>query len=1026
MDELPCSEEQVYFGSFALQRDEYKLLRQSAHGLWTDVPIRPKAFDLLRYLVDNPGRLIPPEEFLGRLWPGIFIHPQALKGYVLQVRAALEDDPEQPVYIETVRGRGYRFIAPLLGAKRPARTSTDYSDIVLVGREDALRDLAAMLQTATAGEAVMAFVTGDAGIGKTALVNAFLKDAPAADAVAVVGKCLPGSAESDAYYPVLDILAQLARTLPADEFTKRLARVAPTWLLQLPWLAPQTSDHRTHHEALGATPHRMMRELSDLLQDLSRDRPLVIVFEDIHWADRPTLDLINAIAARRLRSRLMVISTLRTAGDFFSLKPARILCQSLALYHLAKEIAVQPLSEPDVLDYLAGLAGSRASSELAHHLHVKSEGNPLYMTATLDHLVQEGLAAVGSHGWIVSEELGWPSRRVPPSLARIIEADVEKVGPKARMVLNAASLTEGPFSAAINHVATPLSEAEFELICDDLARTGTLVQRADIALLPGSRQVQSYVFRHAVFREVIYDGQSATSRALAHASIGARIEEIHRSDRSLVASVLARHFLIGEQWAKAVEYIRLAARNALKRFAAREAATALEQALSIVSNLTGQDGTDVHLDLLEDLARVYAGMLDKRTLETYSDLADKAADTGRLDVECRALLGLGYTLGWTDLKRASDVLGQAIDRSTKLGDPVARARIQTFAHAWRSWGAGWSDREAQACSAALDVIKAHGDRVALCASQVDYSLMLFMSSHYEETATTIRSAFDTLVTEVGGQRVDLGLPLWLTRVLEPSAYMYAGQLGKGLTIFDNGIASLLGNGDIARACTLYFYKAYFHLHLHDFAGAVGLCDQAMGLVQATASIELSPNERQVEMAVRGIAELGLGRHEIARDMLATARAMVRKSPSLTSWHWGLALEWGFTDACLAAGRIEEARDSAKSFHAMAYGAPDRTWRALASEATARLALTSDDLLLAKRALQEASAAIGADAAPLAAWRLHAVYAYYKERCEDLAGSAHELELSNVVRSHLANTLPDDHLGRRSLLAATPLFGRVVA
>jgi hypothetical protein len=121
----------------------------------------------------------------------------------------------------------------------------------------------------------------------------------------------------------------------------------------------------------------------------------------------------------------------------------------------------------------------------------------------------------------------------------------------------------------------------------------------------------------------------------------------------------------------------------------------------------------------------------------------------------------------------------------------------------------------------------------------------------------------------------------------------------------------------------------------------------------------------------------------------------------------------------------EARDAAKSFHAMAYGAPDRTWRALASEATARLALASGDLLLAKRALQEASAAIGAEAAPLAAWRLHAVYAYYKERCEDPAGSAHELELSNVVRSHLANTLPDDHPGRRSLLAATPLFGRVV-
>src|SRR5262249_2235942 len=151
------------FGPFRLDRSDQCLWREDER-----LALTPKAFAVLHYLVSHAGRLVSQDELLEALWPGIYVQPEVLKSHIRDIRSALGDRPKNPVYIETLPKRGYRFIAPVQG---PLPSSAPLS--TFVGRSLVLAKLAADLRSAAAGERRTVFITGDPGMGKTALVDAF-------------------------------------------------------------------------------------------------------------------------------------------------------------------------------------------------------------------------------------------------------------------------------------------------------------------------------------------------------------------------------------------------------------------------------------------------------------------------------------------------------------------------------------------------------------------------------------------------------------------------------------------------------------------------------------------------------------------------------------------------------------------------------------------------------------------------------------------------------------------------------------
>ena len=174
--------------------------------------LAPKAFDVLRYLVEHPGRLLTHDELLDALWPNTHVQPEVLKTHIFEVRTALGDDSKKPLFIETLPRRGYRFIAPVSDGAAPGLSVASASGR-LVGRDRPLAALREALQRAVKGEPQIVFVTGEPGIGKTALVDEFQRQAALDIPNLGIGRgqCIEAYGSKEAYYPMLEALGQLCR-----------------------------------------------------------------------------------------------------------------------------------------------------------------------------------------------------------------------------------------------------------------------------------------------------------------------------------------------------------------------------------------------------------------------------------------------------------------------------------------------------------------------------------------------------------------------------------------------------------------------------------------------------------------------------------------------------------------------------------------------------------------------------------------------------------------------------------------------
>src|SRR5215470_13480568 len=219
------ADRRVAFEGFCLDLAAQQLLYEDEV-----VALTPKAFAVLRRLVEEGGQLVTKEELLRAGWAHTHVGEGVLKASILEIRRALGDDLAAPRFIETVPRRGYRFIAARTRAARvPAPAETRG---VLVGREDVLAQLEARLARARSGQRQLVFLSGEAGIGKTTVLEAFVgRIAADADLLIASGACLEHYGAAETYFPVLEALGRLLREPGAQRLVSVLETHAPTWLV---------------------------------------------------------------------------------------------------------------------------------------------------------------------------------------------------------------------------------------------------------------------------------------------------------------------------------------------------------------------------------------------------------------------------------------------------------------------------------------------------------------------------------------------------------------------------------------------------------------------------------------------------------------------------------------------------------------------------------------------------------------------------------------------------------------------------
>src|SRR5262244_28561 len=423
------------------------------------IKLRPKAFAVLNYLLERPGQLVTKTQLLNSIWPETFVGDAVLKVTIRQLREALDDDPKSPRFIETAHRRGYRFIGQIaeseqITAERRVGTvsaipdshwSDEDASWGFVGRDEALTRMRSWLRKMLAGERQIIFVTGEAGIGKTALVDTFARSIASDPKIRIGrGQCLEQYGTGEAYLPVLEAIGRLCRE--QENVVEVLRAHAPMWLLQMPSLLSASERESLNRGVLGATRERMLREIGDALEALTSEQPFVLILEDLHWSDYSTLDLMSYLARQRQPAHLMLIGTYRPAELIVSGHPLKAVKQELLAKQQCEELQLDYLTETEVAEYLSvRFPGNQFPAELAGLIHSRTEGNPLFMVNAIDYLEAERLIVESEHSWQLAVAIEKVEVGVPDSIRQMIEKQLELLNPEQQRTLEAASVAGAEF-----------------------------------------------------------------------------------------------------------------------------------------------------------------------------------------------------------------------------------------------------------------------------------------------------------------------------------------------------------------------------------------------------------------------------------------------------------------------------------------------------------------------------------------------------------------------------------------------------
>ena len=519
--------------------------------------------------------------------------------------SALERGERRRPHVETVRAlsaaldlTGATRDAFVGSARPPAHHPTVEARIgvslprlptALPGREHAISQMHGWLQKARDGECQVVFVTGEAGIGKTTLLEAFAGSvAPDRTLRICSGQCLEQYGMSEPYLPILEAIRQLCRV--DAQIVDVLRAHAPMWLMQMPSLLTSADRELFAREVASPTPERMLREMGEVLEALAAQSALVFLLEDLHWSDYSTLDLLSYVARRRRPVHLMLVGTYRPGEMIASRHPLQTVKQELVAKRLCEELSLEYLTREEVRQHLAvSFPGNRFPKEFAAVIHERTEGNPLFMVNMLDHLIAEHLIEPHELGWHVTARLNAVKVAVPDSIRQLIETQVGRLDVRDQRILEAASVAGTEFPVVAVSAALDDGLEDVEGRCEELSRRHQFIRELGAQLLPNGQAFGRFNFVHALYRHVLYDRISASRRMQLHRQVGLRGEELYGTRANEVAAELAMHFEQAADYERAARYLEYAAVNAMRRSAYREAIAISRRGLELLATLPDTD-----------------------------------------------------------------------------------------------------------------------------------------------------------------------------------------------------------------------------------------------------------------------------------------------------------------------------------------------------------------------------------------------------------------------------------------------------
>lgn len=474
------------FADFTLDDERLELARAGVQ-----LAIQPQSRDVLLYLVKNRHRVVSKRELVDAVWGGVMLSETALAQAMVRLRRTLDDDPEQPTMVGTVRGRGYRFLASVTEHEGDA---PERSARAFIGRASAVASLSERLEQAMAGRGSIALVAGESGIGKTRLLEELAVRFRARGAVVAL-----------AYG-----FAAMPSMWPWREAARSVAEQAP--------------DLAAHGEPeTGVEPARLFQALARFFKDAARAAPLALLVDDLDAADRDSVVFLELLARAAGDARLLVVATYREARAAADEAFARTL-GVLTGADPGARVALGPLATADVAELAHAILGRPADVALLTRLADKTAGNPLLLTQLL-HAARADEPRAATTSALLDEG----------ALREAISGHLEGVSEGCTHALVLASVFGRAFDVApLAMIAGSTIPAMLETL-DEAIRARVVTKARGAA--------HGYRFTHALVRDVLYKRLTSADRITRHRAVAEALLAFAPDPTGDELDAIAKHFV---------------------------------------------------------------------------------------------------------------------------------------------------------------------------------------------------------------------------------------------------------------------------------------------------------------------------------------------------------------------------------------------------------------------------------------------------------------------------------------------------
>ncbi|HZB24877.1 MAG TPA: protein kinase [Vicinamibacterales bacterium] len=467
-------------------------------------------------------------------------------------------------------------------SRSPAAQSGD-----VVGRDAELDALQHEFDRAARGKGRLVAISAEAGMGKTTLVDEFLRGLASRGEPARVGRgrCSQRLAGSEAYLPVLEALDSLQQNEQLGSLTRLIRALAPSWYVQImPPTENDSSAARLAAETAAGSQERLKREIALLLEEVGRMSPVILCFDDVHWADPSTIDLIGYLARRIDNTRLLLVTTARPSELAQGKHPFLAMKLDLLSRGMCREITPASLRVEDIARYLALRFPEHAFPPvLAQVLHARTEGNPLFMADLVRDLRRRKLMAEVDGRWRLTEDISSVERELPPSVRSAIQRKLEALDDADRKLLSAASVRGVDFDTALIAGALQLPEEEVEDRLERLEREHALVHFVDEWEARDRTLTLRYRFAHHLYHEAFYESLRGTRRAAISRAIAERlVGRLGNDVDGGAAADVALLFESARDGVRAAHYWNRAAQAAGRLYAHDECARLAQRGLRLL------------------------------------------------------------------------------------------------------------------------------------------------------------------------------------------------------------------------------------------------------------------------------------------------------------------------------------------------------------------------------------------------------------------------------------------------------------